>query len=179
MTAINLSPNRGGKIHIAGVNYDSLVDGEGVRTAIYLSGCEHNCAGCHNREAQSPEFGSEITSELLDEIADAINARQYLSGITLTGGDPLYEPDRTLNFLLSLMAKISVPVNVWLYTGAVWEDICDLPIMDYVDVVIDGPFVRELADKRLTFRGSRNQRIIDVKESKKCGSIELWKGEKI
>ena len=100
-------------LHIAGVNYDSLVDGEGVRAAIYLSGCRHHCPGCHNYDAQSPEFGQILTPSLLSSIAEEIKKREYLSGITLTGGDPLYDPEATEIMLEALLNLIGSDTNVW------------------------------------------------------------------
>lgn len=161
-------------LHIAGVNYDSFVDGPGVRAAIYLSGCNHHCPGCHNEAAQCPEYGIGLSNRLLEDIGYAILERPYLSGITLTGGDPLYDPEQTHSMLEDLLAQIGKDTNVWLYTGALWEDVRDLNIMNSIDVLVDGPFVRELADKRLPFKGSANQRIIDVKKSLAADKVVLW-----
>lgn len=135
-------------LHIAGVNYDSMVDGEGVRAAIYLSGCRHHCPGCHNHDAQDPNYGQGLHSRLLEDIGDEIMKRPYLNGITLTGGDPLYDPEQTLWMLEDLLAQIGKDTNVWMYTGALWEDIKDLPVVQLVDVIVDGPFICEQADKR-------------------------------
>lgn len=161
-------------LRISGINYDSLVDGEGVRTAIFLSGCRHNCPGCHNPDAQDPNCGLCATNYQLEEIGYAIKQRPYLSGITLTGGDPLYDPEQTQAMLKNLLSQIGKDTSVWMYTGALWEEICDLPIMQYINVLVDGPFIQEQADKRLIFKGSLNQRIIDVKQSLEKGSVVLW-----
>lgn len=164
-------------LHIAGVNYDSFVDGPGVRAAIYLSGCRHHCPGCHNADTHNPEYGQALHSRLLEDIGYAIMERPYLSGITLTGGDPLYDPEQTHWMLEDLLAQIGRDTNVWMYTGALWEDVCDLPIMNSIDVLVDGPFIKEQADKRLQFKGSANQRIIDVKKSLAAGEVILWQAE--
>lgn len=100
--------------------------------------------------------------------------RSYLSGITLTGGDPLYNPEQTQYLLEDLLAQIGTDTNVWMYTGSLWEEVKSLPIMKLVDVLVDGPFIAEQADKRLVFKGSMNQRIIDVKRSLKTGEVVLW-----
>jgi anaerobic ribonucleoside-triphosphate reductase activating protein len=130
-------------LHIAGVNYDSLVDGEGVRAAIYLSGCRYHCSGCHNRDAQDPNYGQGLHNILLEDIGYEIMKRPYLSGITLTGGDPLYDPEQTLWMLEDLLAQVGKTTNVWMYTGALWEEVKDLPVVQLVDILVDGPFIQE------------------------------------
>ena len=157
--------------YIAGVNYESACDGQGVRAAIFLSGCTHFCPGCHNPETHNPYFGTQITEDIIRRIADEIRSRPYLSGITLTGGDPLYDPEHTLNFVVTLKRFLGYLPNIWLYTGYTVEEMKKWdPRLSFVrfaqalislcDVVVDGKFVRELADKRLAFRGSSNQNII-------------------
>lgn len=130
-------------LHIAGVNYDSIVDGEGVRAAIFLSGCRHHCTGCHNHDAQDPNYGQGLHNRLLEDIGYEIMKRPYLSGITLTGGDPLYDPEQTLWMLEDLLAQIGKTTNVWMYTGALWEEVKDLPVVQLVDILVDGPFIQE------------------------------------
>ena len=159
--------------YLAGVNFESAADGSGVRTAIFLSGCTHACPGCHNPDTHDPHFGIPITESVIAGIANQIKKRPYLSGITLTGGDPLCFPQYTLSFIVTLKRCLGYLPNIWLYTGYRLEDIrrmeqsefktyADL-VIGLCDVVVDGPFVKELADKRLAFRGSSNQRIIAVK----------------
>lgn len=165
-------------LRVCGINYDSLADGEGVRTAIFFSGCPHHCPGCHNREAQSVHFGSVVSERMIDEIAREIAKRPYLSGITLTGGDPLYLSIQTEDFLYHLLKKLNnlgaKKPTVWLYTGSLFETVCDLSIFNLVDVCVDGPFLLSQADKRLAFRGSSNQRIIDVAASRAKGEPILY-----
>ena len=157
--------------YIAGVNYESACDGTGVRAAIFLSGCTHFCPGCHNPETHNPYFGTPVTEDLIKTIADEIKARPYLSGITLTGGDPLYCPLHTLNFVVTLKRYLGYLPNIWLYTGYTMDEIDKWnPQLEFVthaqalialcDVIVDGKFVKDLADKRLAFRGSSNQKII-------------------
>ena len=166
--------------YISGINYESIADGPGVRAAIFLSGCNHSCPGCHNPQAQDPQFGQPITDELIEGIANNIASRDYLSGITLTGGDPLFDVEKTCNFLLSLRKSLGClwgDYSVWLYTGYTWGQLMKLraadeyfrTLLSMVDVVVDGPFVQSLADKRLAFCGSSNQRVIDVRGSLKLG----------
>lgn len=164
--------------NIAGVNYESMVDGEGVRAVIFLSGCSHHCKGCQNEAAQDPEYGVPCTEEMIDEIAREIKNRPFLSGITLSGGDPLFCPEKTALFLSCLIRKLGEPVgrlcrlSLWIYTGNVINtglnipnvaNPCDLLVYG-ADIIVDGPFVRELADRTLAFRGSSNQRILKGKD---------------
>lgn len=163
-------------LRIAGVHFDSLVDGEGVRAAIFFSGCRHRCPGCHNQAAQNPDYGQRITEDLLSSVARGIADRPYLSGVTLTGGDPLFKPEETLAVYEHLCSLLGYRPDVWLYSGEKWEDVKDLPLMKVVSVMVDGLFEREHADKRLAFRGSLNQRLIDVQASLQEGKTVLWLG---
>lgn len=164
-------------VHICGIDYESMVDGEGVRAAIFLSGCSHHCPGCHNPEAQNPTCGQPVTDDLITGINAQIEERTFLSGITLTGGDPMYDPKETLGFLKKL--RLHDGMNIWLYTGYTYEEIMadkDRSVLFFAcDVVVDGRFEREKADKRLRFRGSSNQRIIDVPLSSFFWEPVPWK----
>ena len=166
--------------YLSGVNYESVADGPGVRAAIFLSGCNHNCPGCHNPDTHNPCFGSQISKASIVTIAYLIDKRPYISGLTLTGGDPLFNVKATMNFLTELKSELGErweKLDKWLYTGYTWEQLMmryrmdeDLQnLLSMIDVVVDGPFVKSLADKRLAFCGSSNQRIIDVKGSLKIG----------
>lgn len=165
-------------LFISGVNYESVVDGDGVRAAIFLSGCSHRCPGCHNEAAQNPTYGYEATDELIDDIAFGINLRDdMLTGVTLTGGDPLYNEELTREFLQRLLMRIRrKDMTVWLYTGNTYEDCSNMKIMEQVDVVVDGEFIESEADRTLRFRGSKNQRIIDVWKSRTEGKTVIWNG---
>ena len=156
---------------IAGVNYESMVDGEGVRAVIFLSGCAHNCPGCQNWKAQDPKFGAVCTEELIREIAEEIKARPFLSGITLSGGDPFYDPGKTYSFLLHLFDALGDEngehTDLWIYTGyclekleyMMEEDHFIAELLRYASHIVDGRFDERRADKRLAFRGSSNQLI--------------------
>lgn len=161
-------------LRLSGVCYDSLADGEGVRLALYFSGCDHRCPGCHNPDTHDFNAGWVITTETLDRIAEEFNRRPYLSGITLTGGDPLYNPNKLEEVLAYLQAHVNRPMNVWLYTGFLWEHISHFPVISMVDVVVDGPFMMRLADKRLRYKGSSNQRVINVKHSLSADEVILY-----
>ena len=154
-------------MYISGINYESVNDGEGVRTVIFISGCKHNCKGCHNKETHSFSYGKKLTDSLIEKISFEIQKRPFLSGITLSGGDPLYQ---NTNDLIKLIKDLHLEStqNVWLYTGFSWEEIISSKdkkrILPYISYIVDGEYVENLRDVTLKFRGSSNQRIIDVKK---------------
>ena len=160
------------KIRLAGdLQSDSIVDGEGLRTVIWTQGCSHNCLGCHNPNTHDFKGGFEID---VDELKTKIKNLKYQDGITLSGGDPFFQIPACLE-----IAKYchTLNLNVWCYTGYTFEQLMFLAkknskIIDFlkqIDVLIDGRF--NLAQKSLNikFRGSTNQRIIDVKKSLELG----------
>lgn len=172
--------------HLSGVNYESVVDGEGVRATIFLSGCRHHCPGCQNPETWNPDFGEQPDAQSIAKIAEEINKRPFVSGLTLSGGDPMYDSSATfalLDKICTLLEKRS-RWSVWMYTGFTWEELLARgdefcrQLVDRVDVVVDGRFLIDQADKRLKFRGSRNQRIIDVKKSLAEGHVVLWQSKR-
>ena len=141
---------------------ETIVDGVGLRYSIYFSGCSHACPGCHNEYSWNPNNGIELTYKILNEIANEINQNELLDGITISGGDPLFNPKDMLKVLKFLKKKTKK--NIWMYTGYTLEEIKkdDLrkECLKYVDVLVDGRFIKELYDPNIKFRGSSNQRII-------------------
>ena len=125
---------------------ETIVDGEGIRYSIYLAGCRHHCHGCQNPESWNPSAGTPLTPEKVERIICEINANPLLDGITFSGGDPLYHSQD----FLALVKQIK-------------EDEMLKPILDYVDVIVDGRFEPDLYSPYLEFRGSSNQRIIRVR----------------
>ena len=139
----------------------TTVDGPGFRTSIYFAGCRHNCPGCHNPESWDFSAGNPTS---IDDLIGIIEEEDF--DVTLSGGDPLYNP----SFVAELTERVHrLKHTVWLYTGFLWEDIMiDADIREAirnVDVIVDSPFIIDLRDTDLLFRGSSNQRIIDVKAS--------------
>ena len=162
------------KIRIAGVVNDSIVDGPGLRFTVFTQGCSHHCPGCHNPETHDFAGGQEETTE---NIIGKFSKNPLLSGITLSGGDPMEQPEPCLELARAAHAK---HLNVWTYTGYTWEGLHEqgdaqrLALLDETDVLVDGPFILSERSLELKFCGSRNQRLIDVKKTKAAGQIVLW-----
>ncbi|MBR2519811.1 MAG: anaerobic ribonucleoside-triphosphate reductase activating protein [Selenomonadaceae bacterium] len=158
------------QIRIAGLVPESFVDGDGIRFAIFFQGCKRNCEGCHNPETHSLDGGKLIDTE---EIISALKKNSLLDGITLTGGEPFLQIDAANE--LARAAK-NFGLSVWCYTGYTFEELDGdaQKLLDNVDVLIDGEFVESLRDLELIFRGSSNQRIIDVKKSREQKKIVPW-----
>ena len=148
-----------------------IIDGDGVRVTLFVSGCSHRCKGCHNPESWDAFSGKEFTEETIERIEKLLD-RDFVDGLTLSGGDPLFFQNRSEITKLCKRIKEKFPQKtIWLYTGYEYEEVKALEVFDYVDVVVDGPFKIDLRDVSLAFRGSPNQRIIDVKKSKKQEKI--------
>ncbi len=147
------------------------VDGPNLRTSIYLAGCSHACPGCHNQQSWDPEGGEEMTEDQLMEII-AYNE----APVTFSGGDPMFQAEAVAS--LAARIKRELGYNIWCYTGYTWEQILEQPrlmaVARNVDVIVDGRFVMAQRDLDIIFRGSRNQRIIDVAASLQAGqAVEL------
>lgn len=144
------------------VYHETMTDGPGLRCAIYLSGCTHRCPGCHNPSSWDPNAGVELTSDLLEDIILRIQSNPLLDGITISGGDPFYNPEELTELLRVLKQRTGM--NIWCYTGYTIEylikDIRYHEALRLIDVLVDGPFVQALYDPKLLFVGSSNQRKI-------------------
>ena len=151
---------------------DSILDGEGIRTVIWFQGCLHNCLGCHNPETHDLNGGIEYD---LEDIKKEMSNLKYQKGITLSGGDPFYQIDAAAE-----IAKYAheIGLNVWCYTGFIFEDIIKNPKMQEllanIDVLVDGPFILEQKSLECKFRGSTNQRLIDVPASLEEKEVVLY-----
>lgn len=144
----------------------SLADGIGWRTVLFVSGCNHKCKGCHNPESWNKNAGYPFTEETKQKLFEFL-AKDYINGLTISGGDPLY-PDNLLTVTkLCKEIKEKFPnKTIWVYTGSLYRDIKNLELMKYIDVIVDGEFKINQKDTTLAYRGSYNQRIIDVKTGK-------------
>lgn len=161
------------QIRIAGLVPESFVDGDGIRFAIFMQGCRRNCAGCHNPETHALDGGRLIDTE---EILAAVKKNPLLDGITLTGGEPLLQVEAANEIARAVK---SLGLSVWCYTGYTFEELptSAQPLLENVDVLIDGEFIESLRDLELQFRGSSNQRIIDIKKTREQNRIMLWEVE--
>lgn len=150
-----------------------MLNGDGLRVVLWVSGCSHCCRECQNPITWDANGGLLFDEEAKEEIFTEL-ARDYISGITFSGGDPLYVGNRSDVLKLAREIKEKFPdKSVWMYTGFVWETIETLEIMNYVDVLVDGEFQVERKNTQLYWRGSENQRVIDVPASKAAGSVVL------
>lgn len=162
-------------LHIAGINYESTADAEGMACVIFFSGCKHYCEGCYSKDTWDFNYGKKVTDELIKIINSEIDKRPFLSALVLSGGDPMYSALEVVEFI----KKIHVPKNnIWCYSGFKLEDIHkdkDMKqLLDKCNVLIDGQFEEDKKDLTLKFRGSSNQRVIDVKKSLEQNKIVLW-----
>ena len=142
-------------MNIAGIKYYDIADGEGVRTAMYVSGCRRHCPGCHNQVAWDFNYGEPFTSELQDKILKSLEP-WYIAGLSVLGGEP-FEPENAVELVPFLKR---VRKSIWIYTGYMYEEIQKSALAKLADVIVDGAFLLEQRDAGLAFRGSRNQRII-------------------
>ena len=162
------------------IQSDSIVDGEGIRSVIWFQGCSHNCPGCHNPETHDFNAGVEVS---LEEMKSQIDELEYQSGVTFSGGDPMMQVEALYELAKYVHEK---GMNVWVYTGYTFEELMILAeknemymnALKEIDVLVDGKFVMDLKSFDVQFRGSSNQRILDVKKSldkKKAISITKYK----
>lgn len=147
------------------ITHDDMLNGDGLRVVLWVSGCEHKCYNCHNKITWDINNGLIFDDNAKEEIFRQLE-KDYIKGITFSGGDPLHKQNRTEVFNLVKEIKTKFPKkDIWLYTGYTWEEINDLDIIDYIDVLVDGKYIEELSNPDLEWRGSSNQRVIDVKKT--------------
>lgn len=158
------------EVRLAGIVPESFVDGEGIRFAIFFQGCLRNCFNCHNPATHDLNGGKLFDTE---KIISQIKKNPLLSGITLTGGEPFLQIPQALE--LARAAK-NFGLNVWCYTGFEFEKIPSqaAELLKFIDVIVDGEYIDALRDLELQFRGSKNQRIIDVGKTLSAGKIFLY-----
>ncbi len=154
-------------MRIAGTVQDSIVDGPGFRFTVFTQGCPHGCPGCHNPQTHDPAGGKErTTEEIIREMLD----NPLTDGLTLSGGEPFCQPEDCA--VLAAAAR-KAGLNVWAYTGYTYEELLRkpevMPLLELVDVLVDGPFVLEKRSLACKWRGSTNQRLIDVPASLRAG----------
>lgn len=165
------------------IRTDDMLNGEGLRVVIFLSGCLHHCEGCHNPETWNVSSGKEFTANEINAIMSELD-KDYISGVTLSGGDPLHPQNLPEVCALVKLIKSKYPEKtIWIYTGYRWDEIMallisgnrsPLTILEHCDVLCDGEFIQDLADVNYPWVGSKNQRIIDVQKSLELNQIVLW-----
>lgn len=155
------------------ITKDDMLNGDGLRVVLWVSGCEHHCKGCQNPVTWNPEDGIAFDENAKQEIFEQLE-KDYISGVTFSGGDPLF-PSNELEItgLAEEIRKRFPEKTIWLYTGYLWEDIKDKKITEYLDVLVDGKYEESLRNTQLHWKGSSNQRVIDVPESLKIGKVIL------
>ena len=147
------------------ITKDDMSNGDGLRVVLWVAGCSHCCPQCHNPLTWDPNGGIPFDEAAKEEIFEQLE-KSYISGITFSGGDPLHSINRLEIRNLAMEIKEKFPTKtIWIYTGDIWENILYYPILQYIDVLIDGEFIIEEKDVNLLWKGSKNQRVIDVKKS--------------
>lgn len=166
-------------LRLYGTVQDSIVDGPGLRYAVFVQGCPHACPGCHNPDSQ-PAEGGEVHS--VQEVLADIRQNPLVQGVTLSGGEPFQQADACAELAEALKAE---GYNVWTYTGGLFEDLMAnggedaQRLIRSTDVLVDGPFVEAFRSLDLKWCGSSNQRLIDVPKSLAAGSVILWQPDTV
>lgn len=157
-------------IHLLDIRYGTSVDGIGLRTSLYCAGCEHHCVGCHNPQSWDEYGGEAVDIETLFHLIIEADMN-----VTFTGGDPMLHPEGFTQ--LARLIKSKTDKSIWCYTGYRFEQLLVHPtqraLVELCDVIVDGPYIESQRDLSLHFRGSRNQRLIDVAPSLQSGNISL------
>ncbi len=155
------------------ITKDDMLNGDGLRVVLWVAGCSHACPGCHNPITWDPEGGLPFTEEEKKEIFRELD-KDYVSGITFSGGDPLHQKNIAGVTALAKEIREKYPKKtIWLYTGYTWKDVKKWEIINYLDVLVDGRFEEDKKDSTLHWKGSANQFVIDVKNTLKIGEIVL------
>ncbi len=155
------------------ITKEDMLNGDGIRTVLWVAGCNHHCKNCQNPETWDENGGIPFDKEAEDELFEDL-AKPYVSGITFSGGDPLFPGNRSEVFRLIKRCRKELPQKtIWLYTGYLWEQIKDLDGISDIDVIAEGEFVDELKDNNIHWVGSTNQRVLDVKPSLETGKVVL------
>jgi anaerobic ribonucleoside-triphosphate reductase activating protein len=171
-------------VNYSEIKFNDIANGVGVRTSLFVSGCRHRCEGCFNSVAWGFDAGMPFDGGILADILMSLEP-EHVSGLSILGGEPL-EPEnqRDVMYVVDAVRRVFPEKDVWMWTGFVWEELmrdgcrAHTPMLDvilrHLDVLVDGPFVRGLADLSLRFRGSSNQRIVDVPRSLSEGFVVPW-----
>ena len=157
-------------IRVLDIIEETMADGPGLRTSIYCAGCLHHCPGCHNPQSWDMNGGREMS---IDDIMEVIKADEFCN-VSFSGGDPLHPANcQAITDLAQELRSRFPQKTIWLYTGFEWEEICTLEIVHYLDVLVDGRYIEKQRDTKLFWRGSANQRVIDVQKTLSTGMVFL------
>ena len=165
-------------MNIAEIIKNDVANGPGIRLSIFVSGCTHNCEGCFNKEAQDFQYGRPYDENIQNEILKELSKSQY-SGVSLLGGEPMH-PDnqKTVLSIIQTIKNKQPDKTIWLYSGYLYEDLKKQPtanqILSNIDVLVDGPFILSQKKLGLAYRGSSNQRLIDMKATNAKNEVILW-----
>ena len=158
------------------ISKDDMLNGEGLRSVLWLAGCTHACKGCHNPITWSLQGGLAFDDKAKKELFTSLSY-DYIDGVTLSGGDPLHPANRSdVEKLLKELKEIYPNKSIWLYTGYEYNDIVDLTLLMYVDVLVDGKFLKNQVSPDIHWVGSSNQKVIDVPASRSLKQIVLYNG---
>ncbi len=153
--------------------HDDMLNGDGIRVTLFVAGCTHHCPECQNPQTWDENSGIPFDEDAKNEIIEELR-KDYVSGLTFSGGDPLFVGNRVDVTTFARDIKNLFPnKTIWLYTGYKYEDIKNIPVMKYVDVCVDGRYEKDKRDINLKWKGSSNQRVIDVNKSRETESIVL------
>lgn len=157
------------------ITKDDMLNGDGLRVVLWVAGCEHKCKNCQNPITWDKNDGLEITEDIIKELCIELD-KDYVSGLTLSGGDPLatFNRDETTRIVKRIREEYGDTKSIWVYTGYNYEEIEELEIMEYIDVLVDGKFIETLKDVNTPWKGSTNQRVIDIKKTRETGKITVW-----
>ena len=175
-------------MHYGAIKKSDIANGEGIRTTLFVSGCRNMCKNCFNRETWAFDYGEPFTEEVAESIFDSFK-NPFLAGLTVLGGEPM-EPENQVELLpfLKEFKRRFPDKTVWLYTGNLYEELtggvgkhykcleCTEELLSYIDILVDGRYVEEKKSLGLRFRGSSNQRVIDMNKTRAAGEIVLWEG---
>lgn len=154
-----------------------IANGPGCRVSLFVSGCRHRCTGCFQPETWDFTYGQEFTDETLLEILWSLGD-PHVQGLSILGGDP-FEPEnrsQVLDICKAVRTAFGYTKTIWVWTGYLWEDLRDEPMLNYIDVLVDGPFIKSERDLSLFYRGSRNQRVIDIPKTLERGCAIRYEG---
>ncbi len=160
------------------ITHDDMVNGDGIRVVLWVAGCEHKCQNCHNLISWDADGGIKFDEKAKEELFQALE-KEYISGITFSGGDPLHPNNiGEILYLINIITKKYPSKNIWIYTGYTFEEInkdeYKKNIIENIDVLVDGRFDEKLLDNEYYWAGSKNQRVIDIQKTKEKGSIILY-----